>query len=131
MFPRYLSITHIGVLALVLCCGCGGIQTEPVSGVVTLDGDPLTGVQVIFYPVEGDRKNSVGTTDETGAYSLNYTRHDVGAIVGEYKVLISKRVSTDKGEIETLPKKFNRESNFKAKVTSTGDNKFDFALESD
>lgn len=131
MFPRYLSIIHIGFFALVLCCGCGGIQTEPVSGVVTLDGEPLVGVQVVFHPVEGDRKNSVGTTDETGSYSLDYTRHDVGAIVGQYKVLISKRKSTDKGEIETLPKKFNRESNLKAEVTSTGDNKFDYDLESE
>ena len=48
-----------------------------------------------------------------------------------YKVLISKRVSTDKGEVETLPAKFNRESNFKAEVTSTGDNKFNFDLESE
>ena len=131
MFARYLSIAHIGFFVLVLCCGCGGSKTEPVAGVVTLDGEPLPGVQVVFYPVEGDRKNSIGTTDETGAYSLDYTRHDVGAMIGHYKVLISKRVSTDKGEVETLPAKFNRESNFKAEVTSSGDNKFNFDLESE
>lgn len=131
MFPRHLSITHLVLFVLVLFCGCGGIQTEPVTGVVTLDGDPLPGVQVIFHPIEGDRKNSVGTTDETGSYSLNYTMHNVGAIVGQYKVLISKKLVTDKGEKETLPSKYNRESTFTADVTTTGDNKFNYNLESE
>ena len=124
MLGHRISITHAGLLLIVLFCGCGGTQTEPVSGVVTLDGEPLSGVRVVFHPIEGDRKNSIGTTDKMGAYSLDYTIRDTGALVGQYKVLLSKSVMTDKGEVETLPRKYNSDSIFKAEVTTTGDNKF-------
>ena len=129
MSRSFVSATHLVVLLLAFVCGCGS-QTMPVSGVVTLDEKPLAGVRVIFTPAEGGRRNSVGTTDETGAYSLNYTIRDSGSLVGQYKVSISKSVMTDKGEIETLPAKYNRKSAFKAEVTASGDNKFDFNLES-
>lgn len=128
--PR-ISVTHVVFMLLALFCGCGGI-TEPVSGIVTLDEKPLAGVTVVFSPVEGGRRNSVGTTNESGAYSLDYTIRDTGAMVGQYKVLISKTVMTDKdGEVETLPKKYNSDSIFTAEVTTTGDNKFNFNLESE
>ena len=132
--PRYFRVTHVVavlLLALVFVCGCGGTKTEPVSGIVTMDGKPLKGVTVIFSPVEGGRGNSVGRTDKTGAYSLVYTIRDKGAITGKYKVLISKTKTTDEGAVETLPAKYNRDSIFEADVTASGDNKFNFDLESE
>ena len=129
---RYFRVIHVVVvLLLTFVCGCGGDQIKPVSGIITLDDKPLAGVQVIFAPVEGGRRNSVGKTDETGAYSLIYTIRDDGAITGEYKVLISKRKMTKDGEVETLPAKYNRDSTFRAEVTASGDNKFDYHLESE
>jgi len=130
MSLRQISVTRVVVLLLAFMCGCGGAQTQPVSGVITLDEKPLAGVRVIFSPAEGGRRNSVGTTDETGAYSLDYTIRDTGAFVGQYKVSISKSSMTDKGEVETLPAKYNSDSTFKANVTTTGDNKFNYNLES-
>ena len=96
-----------------------------------MDEKQLPGVQVIFSPAEGGRGNSVGRTDKTGAYSLVYTIRDDGAITGKYKVLISKKKTVNEREVETLPEKYNRESIFSAEVTATGDNKFNFNLESE
>ena len=74
MLLRHFVFTPLALLTLMVVCGCGGgIQTEPVTGVVTMDGKPLPGVRVIFSPAEGGRANSVGTTDTEGAYSLVYT----------------------------------------------------------
>ena len=129
--PRYFRVSHVVVLALVFICGCGGSQSQPVSGIVTMDEKQLPGVQVIFSPAEGGRGNSVGRTDKTGAYSLVYTIRDDGAITGKYKVLISKKKTVNEREVETLPEKYNRESIFSAEVTATGDNKFNFNLESE
>ena len=128
---RYSRVTHVVVLALVFVCGCGATQTQPVSGIVTMDEKPLAGVKVIFAPAEGGRRNSVGKTDETGAYSLVYTIRDKGAIAGKYKVLISKRKTVKEREVETLPAKYNRKSILEANVTASGDNKFNFNLESE
>ena len=128
---RYFRVSHVVVLALVFVCGCGATQTQPVSGIVTMDEKPLAGVNVIFAPAEGGRRNSVGKTDKAGAYSLVYTVRDNGAITGKYKVLISKRKTINEREVETLPAKYNRESILSADVTATGDNKFNFNLESE
>ena len=128
---RYFRVTHVVILALVFVCGCGSTQTQPVSGIVTMDGKPLPRVNVIFSPAEGGRRNSVGKTDKTGAYSLVYTVRDNGAITGKYKVLISKTKTVDERAVETLPAKYNRESILSADVTVTGDNKFNFDLESE
>ena len=129
--PRYFRVSHVVVLALVFICGCGGSQSQPVSGIVTMDEKPLAGVKVIFAPAEGGRRNSVGKTDETGAYSLVYTVRDNGAIAGKYKVLISKKKTVKERDVETLPAKYNRESILSADVTATGNNKFNFDLESE
>jgi len=128
---RYFRLPYFVVLLLAFVCGCGGVQTEPVSGIVTMDGKPLPRVKVIFAPAEGGRRNSVGKTDETGAYSLVYTVRDNGAIAGKYKVLISKKKTVKERDVETLPAKYNRESILSADVTATGNNKFNFDLESE
>ena len=52
---RYFRLPYFVVLLLAFVCGCGGVQTEPVSGIVTMDGKPLPRVKVIFAPAEGGR----------------------------------------------------------------------------
>jgi len=56
---------------------------------------------------------------------------DNGAIAGKYKVLISKKKTVKEREVETLPTKYNRKSILEANVTASGDNKFNFNLESE
>ena len=80
------AIGAIFVLALTVGCGPGS-DMGYVTGVVTLDGEPVGNASVTFYQV-GSRP-SVGTTDRTdGSYELSYTREKMGALIGEHKVTI-------------------------------------------
>ncbi len=87
----------LGVFGLsLLCaslssCGSSDMKVAPVSGTVTLDGEPLGRASVVFQPDAGGRP-SFGVTDENGKYTLNYNMHEGGAEVGSCTVKISTRV---------------------------------------
>jgi len=98
--PRYLSFRHVGpavVAALigVISGGCNG-DIVPVSGQVTLDGEPLAGAVISFQPIRNSSADpptatgSVGHTDAQGQYVLRLVDPDrSGALVGEHTVTIS------------------------------------------
>ena len=81
-------------LSLALCVGCGS-DVVPVSGRVTLDGQPLAGAVVTFQPFSGRDPShaisgSVGRTNEEGRFSLRLVEPDIpGASVGEHTVSIT------------------------------------------
>lgn len=123
---------------LVALTGCsGGVGDRPdigrVSGVVTLDGNPVSGAQVTFQPVAG--RPSAGETDASGKYVLLYSEGVEGAKVGACTVRISKEDQKfDKdGELlsskETLPAKYNLETEL-TETVQAGDNTIDFTLTS-
>lgn len=90
MFPRNACFV---VLTLVLVSGCGGgpVDAPPlghVTGVVTIDGQPASGVDVTFAPLDGGRSSSA-TTDANGRYDLVYSTSAMGAKLGMHKVKIS------------------------------------------
>ena len=75
------------VFVLVLSVGCGpGSDMGYVTGVVTVDGEPLENGTVSFYPV--GKRASVSGTKKDGSYELVYTREKMGAVIGEHKVTI-------------------------------------------
>lgn len=80
--------------------GCGSSPMNPdhaaVTGMVTLDDQPLAGASVTFLGV-GDTPGAgaTGTTDETGKYVLAHFRAGAGLPPGDYKVMITKRVMSD------------------------------------
>lgn len=87
------------LLVLVHCMllGCGGPSikfpdTVPVTGKVTLDGQPLPNATVVFTPSSPKDASALGYTDASGNYELETgygaERHK-GAPPGEYKVHIS------------------------------------------
>jgi hypothetical protein len=92
-------------LWLGLCAGCSdGRTTAPVSGKVTLDGQPLADVRLMFQPAEfdvnaadADATGSYATTDAQGEYTLLLSDSDEpGALVGEHRVTIyDKLTETD------------------------------------
>ena len=69
-------------------------DVAPVSGKVTVDGEPIADLTVSFEPIgSADNPNpgfgSMGKTDAQGAYSLKTVPDaDSGAIVGEHRVRI-------------------------------------------
>ncbi len=134
------------VSLLVVIAGCGPQSDLPelgtVSGVVTMDGEPLAGVSVKFVPANG--RTSSATTDGSGRYELTYTREVKGAEVGEHTVYITSQGSEGGGNpneetggdgptVEfftgTIPAKYNENTELKETVTA-GSNTCDFKLES-
>jgi hypothetical protein len=84
----------LAVLFLVPA-GCSSRYTPvPVSGIVTLDGQPLDKASVTFYLVGGGKEGrpASGGTDSTGTFHLSTMGNQDGAIPGEYKVVIAKWV---------------------------------------
>ncbi|MEX2169163.1 MAG: carboxypeptidase-like regulatory domain-containing protein [Pirellulales bacterium] len=130
-------------MSLVLACaalsmiGCGSghlPELGTVSGIVTLDGQPLEGATVQFTPSLG--RVSRARTGSDGAYELRYVGSERGALLGEHKVMIiTSWMDEDPatGRItnhpEKLPPKYHAESELKRTVEA-GDNRFDFATTS-
>lgn len=87
-----LSVLLLGMTVL----GCGSSNYVPVSGVVTLDGKPLKGVNVFFQPIASQGTDaggvgSTGMTDENGRFTLQASTATptAGALVGKHTVRIS------------------------------------------
>ena len=79
-------------LALAVLGGCGS-DIGQVSGVVTLDDQPLRGggdvrATVYFQPVSGTGTTASGLLDENGQYELSSGSQE-GVAPGEYAVTIS------------------------------------------
>jgi hypothetical protein len=79
--------------------GCGASSkpygTAAVSGRITLDGKPLEGAKVIFFPIHDPQSGplsgpeSYGTTDADGRYVLTTAFGEKGATVGPNRVTVS------------------------------------------
>jgi hypothetical protein len=89
----------VGLLTFTLLSvpGCGPgtghlPKTVPASGVVTLDGKPVDGAQVVIVPAAEGTTGATAVTDASGRFSLRAYPEKDGAIPGEYKVQVSKTV---------------------------------------
>ncbi|MDR1958181.1 MAG: hypothetical protein LBQ54_03925 [Planctomycetaceae bacterium] len=96
-----------GLFGAVGCSG-GGLRTEYVEGVVTLDGKILPDATVSFSPVtEGAGTPAVGKTDSAGKYTMTSVRggkDGAGTTVGKYKVSVFKEVATKQYTEEEIRK---------------------------
>lgn len=122
------------IVTLVWLAGCGGPphpEVGRVTGVVTLDGQPLAEATVMFQPTEG--RASIATTDSAGKYSLIYLDGVPGAKLGAHKVIIRTEIPGEDGQPpiakEKLPKKYHEQTELTAEV-KPGSNTFDFPLTS-
>ena len=81
-----------GLFSISTLVGCGGSSSNaPVSGVVTLDGDPLSGIRVTFYPEPATGNSAPGpystaVTDSEGKFSLVDRYENPGAMVWLHRV---------------------------------------------
>lgn len=89
---RHLCAAALAFVALA-SSGCGGVSTDyskvdiaQVSGVVTLDGEPLSGVTVLFEAP--DKTTAFGTTDAAGGYTLQFNTEKAGVTPGPKVVRI-------------------------------------------
>ncbi len=89
---RYRFAGLLVATGLLFVMGCGSsseFPLAPVTGTVTQNGSPLVGVNVMFMPQSGRGAPSGGLTDESGKFSLQYNNGQVGAVLGEHRVVIS------------------------------------------
>lgn len=86
--------------SLFALVGCGGKKSDltfnPVSGVVTLDGQPLAEADVSATP-SGTTMGlgGGGRSNEKGEFQMTHARGEPGLPPGEYKVAISLRKRPD------------------------------------
>ena len=143
------QIKKIMLITSVAFCltlsGCGGAENDQpdlglVKGVVTLEGQPLSGASISFLPDSG--RTASARTDANGNYELIYIRDTPGCKLGQNKVIITtlndnaeddNALEGDDAVIkvervkETLPAKYNRKTELVAMV-KPGENTFDFKL---
>jgi hypothetical protein len=91
-------IVVVALSALLCSTGCGKSDgLVDVSGVVTLDGQPMSGVHVLFdQPELGPRENKgyVGRTDATGRYTLSPALEEASGVApGTYRVSLTTSVT--------------------------------------
>lgn len=126
IFFRFAILMTCAALA-----GCGSSDRPllaTVTGVVTIDGEPLTNAVVMFKP-EGLRA-SRGFTNDQGSYELAYIRDIRGAAIGTHRVIIDRMPRNDGKNYSKLPTRYNVKSELTATV-EPGDNQFDWKLTSD
>jgi len=134
------------VLALFLCClpGCGSNSDRPelgyVSGTVTMDGRPASGLQVVFEPETG--RPAAAVTDDSGKYTLEYTADASGTKTGPNVVRITtyreQAIDAETDDVEEveepIPPRYHREApdnpEMNVEITS-GSNEFNFDLKSE
>jgi hypothetical protein len=85
-------IASVTLTASLGCRDPNQPELHPVSGTVTLDGQPLANAAVMFLPRGSTLGNAcLGYTDETGKYILAPERGGgEGAPEGEFAVIVSK-----------------------------------------
>lgn len=110
--------------------GCSrgeNFKFNTVSGTVTMNGQPLPGVLVSFYPSQSGPA-SAGVTDSSGKFNLHDRDGTPGAVAGEHSVMIIT-APTESGAPakETILPKYNTETELKETVKE-GPNEFTFAL---
>lgn len=120
--------------------GCGNDLSQ-VTGVVTLDGEPLKGgdgihATVFFQPVSNTGAAAVGVVDENGVYKLS-TGSQSGITPGEYlvtysasQIIPSKTGGTPSGKRISDPKYSSTKSSGLRFEVQEGENEYDISIES-
>jgi hypothetical protein len=85
-----LSFAALTCSAVLLAAtGCGGVRHTPVTGLVTIDGQPYENVMVTFVPTDGGNGAlPVGRTDATGKFRMGTETSANGVKPGKYKVTV-------------------------------------------
>ena len=119
----------------VLATGCaqkpkGMPDLAPVTGTVTMDGQPVTNATISFASESGGQV-SFGGIDASGKYELRYSGPHKGAMIGPNTVSISTRTDNPVGPDwkDPIPAKYNKKTELKADV-KPGPNTIDFDLKS-
>jgi len=113
-------------------------ETAPVSGKVTIGGEPLASAMVTFHP-EGEGNKGQASTEVDGTFVLNTYDVKDGAVVGKHTVTVERYLppmpTQPGGKIpsakSTVPRKYNtpEKSPLKVEVKAGTNNVIDLPLE--
>jgi hypothetical protein len=108
------------LLGALLVCGCGsGANLVPVSGTVTLDGQPLKAGDVQFHPDGSEKQEMPIGHVQDGKYELT-TRGKKGAPAGRYKVVVLSNQFSGEGAPKATATKEVPRSFINIKYTTVG-----------
>ncbi len=131
-----ITAVFLGMILVSLATGCSkddGPEVGYVTGVVTLNGQPLDAATVEFVPVDNPtQRPSTSQTDQSGRYELYYSASRKGASLGQHQVTIKKIQSGNpeaKEQPLLTPAKYAKPGELKAKVEK-GSQTIDFDLKS-
>ncbi|MEW4561764.1 hypothetical protein AB1K70_04520 [Bremerella sp. JC770] len=136
------SLIVAAALLLTAAAGCSRdpFACVPVSGMVTLDGEPLKTARVIFTPERKGDSAIVGPisfciTDDQGQFALNTTSGKPGAMIGNHKVFICGEVRDEENPDvilvkEYLPRRYYEGTELTYEVSGYGTDEANFALTS-
>jgi hypothetical protein len=136
---RAIAASLLILWSLAGCSESDGLNRQPVTGSVTLDGSPLVTGTIRFLPTSPEATTETSTDIDGGKYSFPKSS---GPVPGTYKVLISsaKREAFDMpqgktpGEVhppiakEEVPAKYNVKSTLTATVKAGQSDPIDFSL---
>jgi hypothetical protein len=142
-----LACSWLVMLSLFSGCSSGGGAVAPVSGRVTLDGQPLAGAHVSFQPEGGGSlsdssagSGSYAVTASDGSYVLRLAVGDrPGAAVGKHRVEISMRNDSDDDtdrhtqppkQTKVIPPRYNLHTELSCDVPPSGKSDANFDLKS-
>jgi hypothetical protein len=87
---RFPFAALAGSAVLLVAMGCGERRHTPVTGLVTLDGQPYGNVLITFLSVDdGGSVSPVGAADDSGNFQMGTETRNNGVKPGKYKVTVS------------------------------------------
>jgi len=128
-----LLVSGLVLMPAVAGCG-GGAQRQPVSGAVTMDGEPLQHGVISFHPALGHAAPGSGGAVIDGRFEIPAAK---GLQPGKYRVKIIAFKETGRmiqdypgapERAERLPIKYNEADQLEATVGVGEDNRFEFRL---
>jgi hypothetical protein len=144
---RCVSAVALLFASSVAGCNQDPFRVAPVSGRVTLDGQPVAQTAVMFQPLSAGNPNpgpgSFGITDAEGRYTLKLVGKETpGGVVGKHMVRFdpysdepsdptSDRPFRPKNAMPKIPRKYNQPvALFEFEVPPKGTTSADFELTS-
>lgn len=100
-----ISRRFFSPLLFLVLVGCGGGKPATVTGIVTIDGKPLSNGTVTYSPAGGGMK-AIGLIKSDGSYQIK-TNSDAGIDIGEYDVaVVSREVISSGPDSPPMPGKY-------------------------
>jgi hypothetical protein len=97
---RFFFIAATGLLVAV---GCNQSDTVPVTGTLTLNGQPVGDAEVMFNPAPDKPGRMISAhTDSNGHFTLETARPGDGAAPGEYVITLGEYYPP--GKAPAMPK---------------------------